>query len=115
MREPASQWANCLALVLSGIAILAPQIHSIFGFVFINFLIAGAILGFLWPERKLALGILDRDSCCDTGVINIANSFSAAAVADTLINGAQAFVAGALMGWLGARFSPRRLHHGGSH
>ena len=38
MREPASQWANCLAVVLSGIAILAPQIHSIFGFVFINFL-----------------------------------------------------------------------------
>ena len=78
MREPASQWANCLAVVLSGIAILAPQIHSIFGFVFINFL-SWELPRILMAGTKLALGILDGDSCCDTGVINIANSFSAAA------------------------------------
>ena len=70
---------------------------------------------FLWPERSWLWGFSIAIPAVTLGVINIANSFSAAAFADTLINGAQAFVAGALMGWLGARFSRRRLQHGGSH
>jgi len=109
MREPASQWATCLALVLSGVAILAPQINSIFRFHFINFLVVGAILGFLWPERSWRWGLWIAIPAVTLGVINVANSQNAAAITDALIVGTQAAVAGALMGWLGSKFSPRRF------
>ena|SRR5215204_1696358 len=109
MREPASLWANCLALVLSGIAILAPQINPIFGYLFINFLVVGALLGFLWPERSWRWGLWIAIPAVTLGLINLADSLSIGAVTDALIVGAQAVAAGALMGWLGSRFSPRRL------
>ncbi|PYS68908.1 MAG: hypothetical protein DMF69_18600 [Acidobacteria bacterium] len=109
MREPASQGANCIALILGGIAILAPQLNPLFRYVFINFLIVGAILAFLWPERSWRWGLWMAIPVVTLGVINFANSMSVGALQGTLIVTAQAFLAGALMGWLGSRFSPRRL------
>jgi len=115
MREPASQWATCLALVLSGVALLAPQINSIFRFPFINFLVVGAILGFVWPERSWRWGLWIAIPAVTLGVINVANSQNVAAITETLIVAAQAVAAGAFMGWLGSKFSPRRLPHIGFH
>jgi hypothetical protein len=109
MRQPASQWVNCLALVFGGIALFLPVFGPSFSYMFLNFLLFGAILGFLWPERGWYWGlwlaipavVIAISTFVQTQALGVVPPFAG------LI--AQAVIAGALTGWLGSRLSPRRL------
>ncbi len=109
MREPASQWVNCLAIVLGGLAIFLPQLSPYLAYLFINFFVAGAILGFFWPERGWQWGLWLAIPSVIVGLISLIETHSIGDVTGTAIAGGQAVVAGSLMGWLGSKFSPRRL------
>lgn len=109
MREPASQWVNCLAIFLGGVAIMLPQLNRYLSYLFVNFLIVGAILGFFWPERSWRWGLWLAVPVVTLGIINLAVGQNVGAIVQMVSSGAQAVVAGALMGWLGFKFSPRRL------
>ena len=109
MRQPASQWVNCLAIGLGGLAILLPQFSPHLSILFINFLVAGAILGFVWPERSWQWGLWLAIPSVLLGIINIVETQRISDLILAATMGAQAVVAGALMGLLGSRFSPRRF------
>lgn len=109
MRQPAPQWVNSLAIVLSGIAMLAPSISPYFRYRFINFMIASAILGFFWPERSWRWGLWLAVPVATLGLVNFANSMGIAQIFNLIISVGQVVIAGALPGLLCARFSPRRL------
>ena len=109
MREPAGQWVNCLAIFLGGLAFYAPQFSAHLSRPYLNFFIAGAILGFFWPERGWQWGLWIAIPLATLGLINLANSMSMAVITDTAMSVGQAVAAGAVPGWLGSRYSPRRL------
>src|SRR5215510_10118833 len=109
MRQPAGQWVNSLAIILGGLAIFAPSIHPRLGNLFINFLIVGSILGFIWPERSWRWGFWLAIPVVTLGLVSLADGFGIGTIINTVILAGQAVIAGAITGALGARFSPRRL------
>jgi hypothetical protein len=109
MRQPASQWVNCLALVFGGIALLLPVFGPRFSHLFFNFLVFGAILGFFWPERGWQWGLWLAIPALVLGLSSIVQSQGIGALPDIIMLSGQAVIAGALTGWLGSKFSPRRL------
>jgi len=109
MRQPASQWVNCLALIFGGIALFLPIFGPRFSYMFINFLVFGAILGFVWPERGWQWGVWLAIPALVLGVSTIVQNQSPDAIPGVLTLIAQAVIAGALTGWLGSKLSPRRL------
>jgi hypothetical protein len=109
MRQPAPQWVNSLAIVLGGVALLAPSINPAFRYLFINFLIVGAILGFLWPERSWRWGLWLTVPVITFGLVGFAENLEIGQFINIATGAAQALIAGALTGIIGARYSPRRL------
>ena len=109
MRQPASQWVNCLALIFGGIALFLPIFGFRFSYLFINFLVFGAILGFLWPERGWQWGLWLAIPSLVMGLTTIVQNQALETVPIVLSVIAQAFIAGAVTGWLGSKISPRRL------
>ena len=109
MREPASQWVNCLAIVFGGIALLVPVFGSAFSYMFLNFLVFGVILGFFWPERSWRWGLWLAIPAFVLGLSTIMQNQSLVVIPAVAQLVAQALIAGAVPGWLGSRYSPRRL------
>ena len=109
MRQPASQWVNCLALVFGGIALFLPVLGPYFSYMFLNFLVFGAILGFLWPERSWQWGLWLAIPAFVLGLSTVVQNQGLGVLPAMLLLVAQAVIAGALTGWLGSKFSPRRL------
>jgi hypothetical protein len=109
MRQPAAQWVNCLALIFGGIALFLPVFGPGFSYMFINFLVFGAILGFLWPERGWQWGVWLAIPALVLGLSTIVQTQGFGVIPTVIELTAQAIIAGALTGWLGSKFSPRRL------
>lgn len=109
MRQPASQWVNCLALFLGGLGLFIPQFSPYLAHVLLNFLIFGAILGFFWPERGWQWGLWLAIPALTLSLANMAIISGLGDIAGTMITIGYPLIAGALMGWLGSKYSPRRL------
>ncbi len=109
MREPATQYASSLALILGGVALFLPQVSPYLSRVYLNFLLFGAILGFIWPERSWQWGLW---LVIPALILTFVNLFQTQNM-NTLIEGAMivgpGLVTGCTAAWLVARFSPRRL------
>ncbi len=113
MRQPASQWVNCLAIGFGGLALLLPQINPYFTYTFPHFLVLGGILAFLWPERGWRGGLWLAVPGLILGITNVAVGPDLSELSDAAIVVVEAVIAGGVTGWLGSRYSPRRLHFGG--
>jgi hypothetical protein len=77
--------------------------------MFLNFLVFGAILGFLWPERSWQWGLWMAIPAFVLGLSTVVQNQGLGVLPAMLMLVAQAIIAGALTGWLGSKFSPRRL------
>ena len=100
---------NCLAIVFGGIALLLPVFGPAFSHMFLNFLVFGAILGFFWPERSWRWGLWLAIPALVLGLSTIMQNQSLGVIPTITQLVAEALIAGAVPGWLGSRYSPRRL------
>lgn len=99
--------------MFGGLALLIPQLSPYLSHMLLNFLIFGGILAFFWPERGWQWGLWLAIPAFTMGLINVVVGRGLGDIPESAIIVAEALIAGVVTGWLGARYSPRRLPFGG--